>query len=555
MRQRKLREPSTRHEQVYHAAPRCQAASLPLTAWRWHGLFKACQIEGQKTGGCFASQESARTARLEVLPLGSGLGVQPLSRCKDAGLIPLFLVPHGKDHPDPHLSQRTHRLGVTFPFLALALRVVLRPGFALRPLPGKLLQGVAQGFDTGIAPVGLRIGAACIGHRRRASQRLQTGAVGRALTIIADLCQQTRSQSLACTGQTAEDLLVLMPQKQARDLLVVGRDLLKQGQQWFDQHLHQARFRARRDRIGHQMRLVEGLEDLRGDWLSCGMPSLFEDKSDLLLGSGQSDFRRGIGLQEEQSRALMQFAEEGQNDGIRGYASGGELVDQARLTLDQTILITGQGFEFLHQRAIGFPSSQISQLGSAMFGQQIGIDLIGFGSRSTPVTIHGLGIDGIDGEAGFQQRGDEQAMGGFDDASHLLFAFGAANGQQKVLQLSESFHTMGHMARSHLATRLIDDQYVMVRISPIYAYKPHRQSSPSFTMIVPEVTSPFTVALEARSSNHRFLRNIGRRSAIFGNRSSRVERRDFHLPRSIVHTSKCTACSGPLSSGLVSSFL
>src|SRR6266704_6101018 len=86
MRQRKLREPSTRHEPVYHAAPRCQAASLPLTVWRLHGLFKACQIEGQKTGACFASQESARTARLEVLPLGSGLGVQPLSRFKDAGL-------------------------------------------------------------------------------------------------------------------------------------------------------------------------------------------------------------------------------------------------------------------------------------------------------------------------------------------------------------------------------------------------------------------------------------------------------------------------------------
>src|SRR3989440_11157051 len=215
MRQRKLREPSTRHEQVYHAAPRCQAASLPLTVWRLHGLFKACQIEGQKTGACFASQESARTARLEVLPLGSGLGVQPLSRCKDAALIPLFLVPDGKDNPDPHISQRTQRLGVTFPLLALALIVVLRPGFALRTLPGKLLQRVAQGFDTGIASVGLRIGAACIGHRRCARQSLQTGGVCIALTIIADLCQQTRSQSLAGTGQTAEDLRVLMPQKKA----------------------------------------------------------------------------------------------------------------------------------------------------------------------------------------------------------------------------------------------------------------------------------------------------------------------------------------------------
>ena len=94
-----------------------------------------------------------------------------------------------------------------------------------------------------------------------------------------------------------------------------------------------------------------------------------------------------------------------------------------------------------------------------------------------------------------------------------------------------------------------------VRISPIYAYKPHRQSSPSFTMIVPEVTSPFTVALEARSSHHRFPRNIGRQSPIFLKQSNRVEQLDFRLPRSIVHMSKSTPCSGPLSSGLVHSLL
>ncbi len=39
---------STRHEQAYHAAHRCQAASLSLTTVRWRGLCWACQVEGQK---------------------------------------------------------------------------------------------------------------------------------------------------------------------------------------------------------------------------------------------------------------------------------------------------------------------------------------------------------------------------------------------------------------------------------------------------------------------------------------------------------------------------
>ncbi len=51
MKERKRGLPSSEHEEVYHAASRCQAASLSLTARRLHGLKKACSVERQKTGG------------------------------------------------------------------------------------------------------------------------------------------------------------------------------------------------------------------------------------------------------------------------------------------------------------------------------------------------------------------------------------------------------------------------------------------------------------------------------------------------------------------------
>src|SRR2546430_773835 len=118
MKQQKVRNPSTWHKEVYHAAPRCQAASLSLTSRRLHGLNKACQVEGQKTGCCFASQGSARTAWVGTEGLCSAFCVEALSRFKGAGLIPLLLVPDGKDNPHPQVGQRAHRLGVTFPFFA-----------------------------------------------------------------------------------------------------------------------------------------------------------------------------------------------------------------------------------------------------------------------------------------------------------------------------------------------------------------------------------------------------------------------------------------------------
>src|SRR5438105_15207918 len=120
MKQRNLGKPSTWHEEVYHAALGCQAASLSLTAQRWHGLKKACQVEGQKTGCCFPCEGSTRTAWAQAAELGSVFCVETLCRFKGAGLISLLLVPHGKNNPDPQVGKRTYRFGGTSPFFALA---------------------------------------------------------------------------------------------------------------------------------------------------------------------------------------------------------------------------------------------------------------------------------------------------------------------------------------------------------------------------------------------------------------------------------------------------
>src|SRR5438094_1208549 len=163
MKQGKERTPSTWHDEVYHAASRCQAASLSLTARRLHGLKKACQVERQKTGCCFASVGSVSPAWMETSALGSAFGVEPLCLFKGLGLILLLLVPHGEENPDPQVGQRTDCLGMTFSLFAKAKVVVLSPGLGLRTLPSKLLQGVAQGFDTRIAAMRLGRVAAFVG--------------------------------------------------------------------------------------------------------------------------------------------------------------------------------------------------------------------------------------------------------------------------------------------------------------------------------------------------------------------------------------------------------
>ena len=92
-------------------ASRCQGKRSGLTARRLQGLKKTCQVEGQKTGCCFASLSGSPSM---FLP-GS---------LKRGCLVALVLEPHGIHHPYPDICQGTHGDGVAFPFLALALIIL-----------------------------------------------------------------------------------------------------------------------------------------------------------------------------------------------------------------------------------------------------------------------------------------------------------------------------------------------------------------------------------------------------------------------------------------------
>jgi len=224
--------PFSEHERVYHAASRCQAASLPLTPRRLHDLKKACSLEGKKTGG-FASQ-----ARV---PLRHTASMEALSRLKCCRVIRLVRVHHGENDARPHVSESSHSHRMAFPLGSLALIVVPGPAFLLGRLPGKLVQGVAQRFDAAQPSVRFGVVATLKKNGRSSSQSLQARCVGIPCALIPDFGKQARSKAFACSRQTAEDVVVFMCQKKAFDLLIIGGDLLHQGQQLRDQRQHQAR--------------------------------------------------------------------------------------------------------------------------------------------------------------------------------------------------------------------------------------------------------------------------------------------------------------------------
>src|SRR5215472_13337873 len=192
---KKVDLPSTGHARGYHGAAWCQAALLSLTPRRLRGLKKACPVESEKTARCFAVLQ-ARALLLQrvagklgsLVPMLLSCGLQPGS------LIAGVIDPHGKDDSGPDIGQGPYSHRVAFTLRPLALIVVQSPGFLPCRLPGELMQGVAQRLDTGIAAVGLEVGATLKQDRRGACQRLQTGRIGIALAVIPDFCQQTRGQ-------------------------------------------------------------------------------------------------------------------------------------------------------------------------------------------------------------------------------------------------------------------------------------------------------------------------------------------------------------------------
>src|SRR5260370_13772514 len=259
---------STGHEPVYHAAHACQAASLSLTGARLRGLFWACPVESQKNAGVLALVE--RDQR-ELGPLSRWACMLLLCVLKGGRLIALVMQPHGKDDPDPHIGKRANGERMAFAVCSFALIIVSGPRFALRGLPGKLVQGIAQRFDTRHPAMRFGVHPALKQHGRGSSQCLQTACILVALAIIADFGQQARGQAFACTRQARKDLMVLMSQKKGANLLIILSNLLNQRQQLTGQHQHQSRFGACGDGISLQMWLVQPLEKRGGGPRRVGM--------------------------------------------------------------------------------------------------------------------------------------------------------------------------------------------------------------------------------------------------------------------------------------------
>ncbi len=82
MKHREAEVHSLEHAQAYHAASRCQAASLSLTPRRLHGWEKACLVEGKKTGGSFAHGNGCQTFQEQRLYLGCTCCVKTLGSFK-----------------------------------------------------------------------------------------------------------------------------------------------------------------------------------------------------------------------------------------------------------------------------------------------------------------------------------------------------------------------------------------------------------------------------------------------------------------------------------------
>src|ERR1051326_4317787 len=111
---------------------------------------------------------------------------------------------------------------------AFAVGVVLRPGLGQGRLPGKLKEGVAQGFETRGAPMSRAVVTTLIGHGCGAGQGLDTAPTRIAGAVIPPFRQQPGGQSFSSAWQARKDRAVSMGQKKGVDLLRVSRNLLHQ---------------------------------------------------------------------------------------------------------------------------------------------------------------------------------------------------------------------------------------------------------------------------------------------------------------------------------------
>ena len=107
-----------------------------------------------------------------TLPLGRFSRVVVLGLDKGSRKIRLFGLPQGKNNPEPVVRQSSKRDTMAFTLGSLAPVVSRCPFFFLGRLPGELVQGITQRFDTGVTAMSARVIAALEGYGRSPGDRL-----------------------------------------------------------------------------------------------------------------------------------------------------------------------------------------------------------------------------------------------------------------------------------------------------------------------------------------------------------------------------------------------
>jgi len=144
---------------------------------------------------------------------------------KDRRLIGLLRLPDGVENTRPNIGQSSDRDGMALTLGSLALVILLRPGFLMGTLPGKLVQGIAPGLDAAQPAMRFLVRPALEEDGRGASQGLQAARTVITAAVVAQFGQQSRSKTRSSSWQSLEELAVGMPQKKAFDFLVIVSNL------------------------------------------------------------------------------------------------------------------------------------------------------------------------------------------------------------------------------------------------------------------------------------------------------------------------------------------
>jgi len=512
--------PSLWYEPVYHAARSCQGKRSGLTASRLRGLKWACQNESKKTAGFLAPQ--TKTQR-DQRRLGSWACMLLLCLLKHGCLIAGFTHPHAIDNTRPDIGQGSDSHTVGFALRAFPLVIGECPAFLQRRLPGELVQGVAQWLQAHKCFACFGVIATLERHRSSPGQGLDAVGIGVTWPVIPPFSQQTWSQAQASTGKRTSYLLVRMSQKKGADLLIVDGNILDHHQQLLDQGEHQTLFGTDDDRARFQLGTMQFRDDLRGCPSRVGMLPCSQDSDDLFYRGRLSCLGRRVGLQKHEGGALLQLGKQVQGGRIVLLEASRQLVHQARLGLDQGILIAGERFQLLHGGAIRLQAAQLSQVKVAYFGQQMRVNLIGLGSCRFTQLIGAFRVDGIR-DASFQQERDQQSMVRFDNARQVLRR--SRNAQHKLFQFVQTFVAVGKAPRSDALARFIQHIHVMMGVRPIQSDVSHPRTS--FLEKPPGgIGSIYNGCSKHVPPIIDWTRKAARGRTIFSYRSSRVEEEVF----------------------------